>query len=43
MTGKVAFIEKATDTAYQPMTPGHDRDDIRIDIVIDIDIVNASD
>lgn len=27
------FIEKATDIAYKHMTPGHDRDDIRVNIV----------
>ncbi|MEU6756815.1 hypothetical protein [Streptomyces sp. NPDC046685] len=30
---RVAFIEKATDIAYRHMTPGRDRDDIRINIV----------
>ncbi|WP_236245946.1 4-oxalocrotonate tautomerase family protein [Streptomyces sp. CC210A] len=30
---RAAFIERATDIAYKLMTPGHDRDDIRINIV----------
>ncbi|AXE23425.1 hypothetical protein C0216_08060 [Streptomyces globosus] len=30
---RAAFIEKATDIAYRLMTPGHERDDIRINIV----------
>ncbi|MFE0583260.1 4-oxalocrotonate tautomerase family protein [Streptomyces sp. NPDC058874] len=30
---RAAFIERATDIAYGLMTPGHDRDDIRINIV----------
>ncbi|WP_137991032.1 tautomerase family protein [Streptomyces vilmorinianum] len=30
---RAAFIERATDIAYKLMTPGHERDDIRINIV----------
>ncbi|WP_226962358.1 tautomerase family protein [Streptomyces sp. C8S0] len=33
MEARAAFIERATDIAYKLMTPGHDRDDIRINIV----------
>ncbi|MFI2372371.1 hypothetical protein [Streptomyces sp. NPDC018833] len=33
VAARTAFIERATDIAYKLMAPGHDRDDIRINII----------
>ncbi|WP_432157440.1 MULTISPECIES: hypothetical protein [unclassified Streptomyces] len=33
VAARAAFIERATDIAYELMSPGHDRGDIRINVV----------